>query len=228
MQNWSTWKDADDLHSMQDLGCLLDSVAFFSPVRTCASDTLAVNIVMDMETSAQVVQTYPVLLVGDFLGLCDGIWAMAAYYGHRNRQVHPQLTVACAAELLQLDHPNNTSSRRCTYSSDGSRCEPKAYAQQAMLPKEVKSCLDMICHSIRGRVIMNANVAYVLREREAAVRVLAGVIGVPREQIFLPSADTGCSSRMWESLCSWPPESAVSGRTTNSVCQCASEMWCEV
>lgn len=201
----------DDHHSMQDLACLLDSIAFFCPLRTSASDALALNIVMEMEACAELVQSYPVLRVGEFLALCDAIWALAAYYGHRNRQVHPQLTVECAAEVLQLDHPSNTSSSRCMYTSDGSVCDPNRNAWQAALPTEVKCCLDMICHSIRGRMIMNFNISYLLQDRDAAIRVLAGVIQVPHDNMFLASADLGYSSRTWNFLCCSPSESAVSG-----------------
>lgn len=174
MSKWHQWKVFQHVHSVQDLACLLDSIAFLCPVRTSASDALTMKVVIDLKASIKSIPSDHSISMSDIGALCDGVWALAAFYSNSRLQLHPRVTIACAAEILQLEHPNNTAKQRL-YTSYGSCCDPKPTSWQASLPNAVTDCLDVMCKLITGQAILNTNANFLLRHKDAAVKVLAGV-----------------------------------------------------
>lgn len=152
---------------------MLDSLAFLSPAGAKVYDVLALKIVHDLRTCALKLREHQV--TGDIRGLCGGVWALAAYYGGRDRQLYPRLTVDCVAEIMQLDHPNNTAGRRCQYTPHGTACLVEAIPQTAPPVPLVVDCMEAICHIIRGRVLRNQQAVHTLMSGDSIVKVLAGV-----------------------------------------------------
>lgn len=175
MSNWPKWKNSQDFESVQDLVCLLDSIAFLCPVHTHASDTLALNIVTEVEATVNPLTLNNARKNIEYAGLCYGVWALAAYYGDRDPQLQPRLTLACAAAILQLDHPNNTATSPCLYTSDGLVSQPSSSARQIVLPDFVVDCLDGLCRLIKRRAVHQTSYYFLLRDKDAVVKILAGM-----------------------------------------------------
>eukprot|EP00892_Ulva_mutabilis_P010580 jgi/Ulvmu1/7895/UM004_0127.1 len=178
LSRWNSWDETAHVSCIEDLACLLDALAILCPAGNHIFDSLALKIVCDLETSSLTVKTHQAREIGNIRGLCSGIWALAAYYGFRNRDVHPQFVSAHAAEMMQFDHPNNIAAQRCLHTPQGYSCRPEHDLQQPAQAPAVETCMSAICLVIRDWVVPHHIAVTWLKSGDAIVRVLAGIVEV--------------------------------------------------